>query len=484
MAVNSSTSTSTSTSGVSTTSIDVASIVSQLMTAENVPLDNLKSKISAQQVIISDLGTMKSKVSSLNDAIKAFEDPNSYNNMTTSSSDSSVVTATAANGAVAGNYAITVSQIATASNYALSGFASLTDPVSVDATNGFQITVGNTNYSTTGKVIVNGVVSTTQTVPALKANPTVSDLSAWINALGAKVSSNVVQTTGADQWALTISGTDTGVSNQVSYSGLNSGAVNTNATVLAQDAQFSINGINFTRSSNTVTTAVNNLTFNLQKPSAAGTSTTINVAGGADNSESLINRVVTAYNDLITQYTSLTANSANSSKPGTFGNSPTMLAFVQQIKSQMATGIAYGPVDPSTGKPKTMSLASLGMDLQLDGTIKYNSITHSQAASSGLQAILAQGVHIGYVDSTHNLSTFLTSEASGTGDINSEIQAQTQSVSDLQNKQAELQTRLNSIQNNYIAQYSNLNALLYQLSSTSNSLTSALTALTNMSAGK
>lgn len=480
----SSTSSSTSTSSVSTSSIDVASIVSQLMTAENVPLDNIKSKISAQQVIISDLGAVKGKVSTLNTAIKAFENPNSYNNMTTSSSDSSVVTATASNGAVGGNYAISVSQVAKASNYALSGFASLTAPVALDATNGFQITVGNTNYSTTGKVIVDGVLSVTETVPALKANPTVSDLSAWINALGAKVSSNVVQTTGADQWALTISGTDTGVSNQVSYSGLNSGTINANATVLAQDAQFTVNGVNFTRSSNTVTTAVNNLTLNLQKPSVAGATVTINVASGADNSEALIQGVVTAYNDLITQYTTLTANSANSSKPGTFGNNPTMLAFVQQIKSQMATGISYGPVDPATGKPKTMSLSSLGMDLQLDGTIKYNSITHTQAVSNGLQAVLAQGVHIGYVDSSHSLSTFLTSEASGTGDINSQIQAQTQSVSDLQNKQAELQTRLNAIQNNYISQYSNLNALLYQLSSTSNSLTSALTALTNMSAGK
>ena len=454
------------------------------MTTENIPLDNIKSKISAQQVIISDLGAVKSKVSALNDAIKAFQDPNSYNNMTTSSSDSSAVVATAANGAVAGNYSISVSKIATASNYALAGFASLTDPISIDATHGFQITVGNTNYSTNGSVIVDGVPSTTQTVPALKANPTVSDLSAWINALGANVSANVVQTTGADKWALTISGTKTGISNEVSYSGLNSGTINPDATVLAQDAQFTINGVSFTRSSNSVNTAVNNLTFNLQKTTAAGSSVTINVASGADNSETLIKNVVTAYNDLINQYTTLTANSANSSKPGTFGNSPTMLAFVQQIKSQMATGISYGPVDVTTGKPKTMSLSSLGMDLQLDGTIKYNSITHSQAVSSGLQAILAQGVKVGYVDASHSLSTFLTSEASGTGGINGQIQAQTKSINDLQNKQTELQSRLNAIQNSYITQYSNLNALLYQLSSTSNSLTSALTALTNMSAGK
>jgi flagellar capping protein FliD len=54
----------------------------------------------------------------------------------------------------------------------------------------------------------------------------------------------------------------------------------------------------------------------------------------------------------------------------------------------------------------------------------------------------------------------------------------------MQDQQATLQTRLDSIQNNYITEYSNLNALLFQLNSTSTSLASSLTALTNMAAGK
>jgi flagellar capping protein FliD len=54
----------------------------------------------------------------------------------------------------------------------------------------------------------------------------------------------------------------------------------------------------------------------------------------------------------------------------------------------------------------------------------------------------------------------------------------------MQKRQAQLQTRLDLIQRNYFSQYSNLNSLLFQLSSTSNSLSSALTALTNMSASK
>ena len=48
--------TSVSGSATSTSSIDVASIVSQLMTIENKPLDALKATVSENTVKISDLG--------------------------------------------------------------------------------------------------------------------------------------------------------------------------------------------------------------------------------------------------------------------------------------------------------------------------------------------------------------------------------------------------------------------------------------------
>ena len=464
-------------------SIDVAGIVSQLMTAENRPLDAIKSKITQQQVVISDLGAVKAKVSAFKDALKVFEDPNSYNNAVASSSDLSVVTATATNGTTAGNYKIGVEQLAQASKYGVAGFSSSTESVSLSAGSGFEITVGHTTYSTKGTVKVNGTLSA-KAVSVLKANPNVTDLKTWINALGIDVKANVVQTTASNQWALTIEGTQPGASNEVTYTGLSTGTVNSDATVMAQNAKFTVNGIAFERSSNTVNDAVSGLTFNLASTTSLGTTKTIAVSAGADNSEKVIQDLVTAYNDLVTQYQTLTANSANSKTPGTFANNPTMLAFIADIKSRFATGLSYGEADPVIGKKPSLSLASLGMDLQLDGTIKFNSITHLQASAAGLQATLAKGVKVGYVSDTNSLMTFVTSQTSVSGALSQQIQTQTTSVADLQKRQDELQVHLNNIQNSYITQYSALNALLFQLSSTSNSLSSALTALTNMNSGK
>lgn len=717
MAVSSS---STSTSSTGTASIDVASIVAQLMTVENKPLDAINTKITQQQVIISDLGTVKSKVSALGDALKAFQDPNSYNSAVASSSDAAVVQATAANGALIGNYNISVNATALASKYTISGFSSTSDLASINAGTGFSIRVGSTTYSTFG---------TPAGTPTLAATATVNDLKNWINALAVNVNASLVQTTDSSHFALMIQGSQTGLANAVTYSGLiieagpaivttpgtgastesaavtfndmtagktltmagltftagtsgataaqvasafasisagstadsinlaktlgnaaggtftagpsvawatgvvsgagnkavtftsatantdvadltssgSAGGLATTTVSTAQDAAFSVNGTAFSRSSNAVSDVISGVTLNLVKSS--GTAQTINVTRGLDNSQKTINDVITAYNDLMSTYKTMTANANNStsSKVGTFANSPTTLSFINDIKSKFALGATYGSADPVTGKFNTLSMNAMGMDLQLDGTIKFNAAAYSLASSKGLQNILSAGVKVGGTSSalssspsitttqgaalnTETAQTVFTSMVAGqtltmagltfkagtlgataaqvatafagidtigttasalnaskvlgdatggtftsgssadwttgaatgntvvftsgsvsmdvtdlsasqtagssdllafinrqigvNGAINSQIQNEISEGNDLAKRQAQLTERLNSIQNSFIAQYSALNALLYQLSSTSTALSSALTALTNSQSGK
>jgi hypothetical protein len=83
-----------------------------------------------------------------------------------------------------------------------------------------------------------------------------------------------------------------------------------------------------------------------------------------------------------------------------------------------------------------------------------------------------------------DLLAFINRQIGVNGAINSQIQNEISEGNDLAKRQAQLTERLNSIQNSFIAQYSSLNALLYQLSSTSTALSSALTALTNSQSGK
>lgn len=469
-------------SSLGTSSIDVAGIVEQLMSVEKRPLDKIKSQIEQKKLVISDLGSIRSKVANFQDALKALENPTNFNNSSATSSDSTVVSATANNAAVKGNHSVTVTSLATATRNTISGYASSTATATVDAGSGFAITVAGITYDTKGNKTqtVSGVPTTTQNAVAiLGGNPTITDLKNWINGLGVNVSASVVQTTSSSNWVLMIQGTQTGLANAVSFTGL-TGLTNTPATLtntpdtVAANASFTVNSTNFSRASNTINDVIDGVTLNLNK-AAVSTPQTISVSRGNDISSEAINTLVAAYNDVMTTYKAMTANSSNSDKPGNFANSPSTLSFINQIKEGFARGISY----TSDGTLKTMSLSALGIDLQLDGTAKFNATSFAVASAAGLRDTLALGVTMGYVSSTNNLNTFINSQVKSGGVLSGQIDSETEAVRNLTKRQDDLQIRLNSIQNNLIAQYSALNALLFQLSSTSNSLTSALDALTN-----
>jgi flagellar hook-associated protein 2 len=321
---------------------------------------------------------------------------------------------------------------------------------------------------------VSGVV-TANAVTVLGASPSITDLKNWINGLGVNVSASVVETTSSSNWALMIQGTQTGTTNAVSYTGLTGvpATLTDTSVTAAANASFIVNGTTFSRASNTVTDVIDGLTLSLNK--ASGTAQTISVGKGTDVSNDAINTLIKAYNEVMSTHKSMTANSANSDKPGNFAKSPSTLSFINQIKESFAKGISY----TANGTLTTMSLSALGIDLQRDGTAKFNSASFATASAAGLRDTLALGVTMGYVSSTSNLNTFLTAQVKTGGALSSQITSETTAVQDLTKRKDNLQIRLNSIKTSLVSQYSSLNALLYQLSSTSNSLTSALDALTN-----
>ena len=558
---------STAASATTTNSIDVASIVAQLMTIENKPLDALTSKISSTQTIISDLGTLKSKVASLQSALSTFEDPSTYNNPTASSANSSVVTATATSNAAIGSVNVIVNQLATASNVVLQS----TDlaPSFTSASALTMVSAGNPMTLQQGT----GTVFSTDTNPPISGTGvggavTLTDLKNWVNSLGLNLSANIVQTTSANNWVLQISSTKTGTANAISLGGTGIGNAATNTQVTsALDAHATIGGLPVIRSSNAISDVVNGITFNLTGISATPASaTSISVAQGQDNSNAMINTLITAYNAVITQYNSMTANSNNSSTPGNFANDPGMVSFVNDIKTMFAnggteassakiTGFAnntaamnldlvngylqvglakynFSTINPVTpGHPTvsdftswvnglgsgvnasfdgsnillnssansaidlhgvstnpitrtTISLASMGMDIQLDGSIQFNTANYQTAVTNNLFGKLSQGLKLGYTNASANIDTYLISELNATnGALTTQIANEQTSVTEMQKQQTDLQARLAGIQQSYVTQYSALNSLLFQLNSTSTSLASSLAAITNINAG-
>jgi flagellar hook-associated protein 2 len=198
---------------------------------------------------------------------------------------------------------------------------------------------------------------------------------------------------------------------------------------------------------------------------------------GVDNSKTVIKKLIDSYNDLVVTHKAMIANSYNSDKPGTFANEPTTLSFINEIKAKFAKGVTYG-----SAMTNSLSLSSMGIDFQLDGTVKFNELSFLDAQTNNLQSKLAQGVTTAYISSTNDLKQYLDDLigiTGGGGSIFDALNIESEQLTDLQKSQQSLQTKLAKIQDNLITQYSALNSLLYQLSQTSNALTSALDALNN-----
>lgn len=333
------------------------------------------------------------------------------------------------------------------------------------------------------------------TVPADGLQIDITELATAINALGIGASAAVTKTSSSSDYIFTIRGTATGADNALtvsnfgslggatSFSGAGSVYQDATASVTATNSSFKVDGTTYSRSSNTISDVINGASFTL-KAADSTNSYTINVSEGVDNSSTKIQSLITAYNDLIDTHKSMIANSHNSSsgKTGTFAANPTMLYFINEIKARFAKGVSYGVNGASS-----ISLKDLGIDLAKDGIATFNSTNFAAAQSNGLQSKLASGVKMGYVSNTNYLNKYIDGLIGVTGSgglIADTITNENLALDDLNTKETNLEDRLAKIQNNYITQYSALNTLLYQLSVTSNSLTSALTALTNSNNNK
>ena len=217
--------------------------------------------------------------------------------------------------------------------------------------------------------------------------------------------------------------------------------------------------------------------ISLRLVDTSATTQVISVNLGTDNSKTVIKKLIDSYNDLVLTHKAMVGNSYNSDKPGVFANQPTSLSFINEIKAKFAKGLTYG-----SAMTNTLSLSSIGIDFQLDGTVKFNELSFLDAQTNDLQSKLAQGVTTAYISSTNDLKQYLDDLigiTGGGGSIFDTLNIESEQLTDLQKSQQSLQTKLARIQDGLITQYSALNSLLYQLSQTSNALTSALDALNN-----
>ena len=272
--------------------MDIDKIVSDLMKAERMPLDKLYQKKQILEWQRDDYRSMNTLLQDLDNYI--------FNNLTlqssmlkkkVTSSDESVVTATANSTAANISTTINVTQIATSATW-ISGTAQNYVPSSTDITLKINVTDGDNTSPTNPVTITIKANSTLDSVISQLNNDTNLGITVFHDTQTGKI---VITKKDTGSKASLVIGDATTASffQQLGFTGAASGAELTGKTA-GKDAQFTINGLATTRSTNTFT--INGVTYTLKKEGASATITTTNDTDAMFNA---IKGFVDKYNETI-----------------------------------------------------------------------------------------------------------------------------------------------------------------------------------------
>jgi flagellar hook-associated protein 2 len=426
--------------------INVASVVDALLSAESAPLtawQNEQTDLSTQAGLLNgynnNLTNLQAAVLSLANTTGPLASQSAV------SSDSSILTASAATTATSGTHQIVVSNLATTGTI-------YTDP----------LTDGNTSFltspATTGDIALQlgGASGTTRDIAITQgSNDTLNTLASYINQQSWGVTASVV--TDASGARLALYSQASGTPGALAITN-NTTALTFNTPVGGTNASLTIDGVPYSSATNTVTGAISGVTLNL---ASAAPGTTVQVTVGPDTTAATnaINDFVSAYNavigDLNTQFTvDPTTNSE-----GPLGSDTALRTLQTSLLNDATYSI--------TGNSGLVNLASLGIDMNNDGTLTVNTVatdTHPSLAGvlaanpSAVQSFFQNSSSTGFANNFNNDLFNLTDATNGI--LNVDIAGNKTQQTALTAQINDLQDRLTAEQTALTLQFDQVNATL------------------------
>jgi flagellar hook-associated protein 2 len=454
--------------------LDTQSIISALMSVEQLPLTELRTKQQDAATAQSDMSSFLSTVTSLQTAAQGLEDPTGYSSYAATSSDPGV-SATITGAASPGTSSVQVTQLASEQRTQSYPQSSSTDPLGQEGTVDIQ-------------------VGTADPVPVpVNTTDSLTDIAANINASGAPVTASI--TYDGSQYYLLVRGAQTGQANAVTFTedGTGLGLSDPASTYQsAQDANLTVDDFNVTAPSNVVTDAIPGVTLNLASlMSAAGT---VTVSSDDSALATKINAFVSAYNTVVAAGQT-TAGYGTTAAASPLLQGDTAVRQTMQQLSSLVTGVI-----PGTGGQYT-TLGSVGISLNNDGTLAFDQSTLDAAIQTDPTDVAkifttdpttgSTGV-MGEIDSAITTLTTGTSSILG-GDIAAFGNQSTEYTSEETALQTQISTYQTALQNEFTqleinmsnikAEQTAIASIDWSSSSSSSSSSSASSSSTSLSGG-
>lgn len=450
--------------------IDWQSLVDSVVTAGKAPATAWQKQIDANTARKTALDTLSQDLTDLQtagDALKYGTGFNSYAvSATGTASDGStrnVLAAAATNTASAGTYAVGVQQLAQAQKTVGSvGQASATAALGV---------TGGLTFTTGGGQNVTVNVASTDSLSALRAN-----INAVQGQTGVQASIVSGNADGSDAH-LVLSAVKTGSAGAFSVAdaaGTSPSLVSQlgigTPTVAAQDAKLTVDGVPVTRASNTVGDAIAGVTLSL---TAVGDSD-VTLTRQSDQAQTAVQAFVDGYNK-VQQFIQAQNTVQSDGTWPPLHNDPTL----RDARTQLA-GMTLTSGSSANGVASDLAtLASAGVSLQKDGTLKLDASTFQTAFQGRLADLTAL-----FTDRMSAFSTYAGNTAAPyIGTISQRESAIDTQSTNLQSRIGDLDARMDKRRLALLAQYSKFEASLSQLQATGSALSSQFASLTSSSNG-
>jgi flagellar hook-associated protein 2 len=382
--------------------IDVSSLISSLVSIQQQPMNQAQTQQQNIQAAQTTLSSFSTTLSSLKSAADALSDPTGFASMSATSSDASIATSVTGT-PTSGQWSVSVSQIAQAQRTLSNGTASSTTALGLSGTLG--ITVGS---------------GATQNIN-IASTDTLSDIAGKIATAGLRVQASL--SFDGSNYHLLVAGLDSGKANTITFnesgltsSGFTLGLSNSvNNIQTAQDANVNVGGISVSSATNSIADAIPGVTFAVTAPTTSPA--TITIADDTSAIQQKVQAFVTAYNSAVTE-------GHTDAGFGTQTASNTLLQGDQGIGmslDQMSSLI--GESVPGTSGAYT-TLASVGLDLNTDGTLTLDSTKLASALAADPTSVSRLFVTDSSTGATGVMGTISSTIDSMVNGANAPIQAE------------------------------------------------------------
>jgi flagellar hook-associated protein 2 len=446
--------------------LDVQSIVTQLVSLERAPLQQLRTQATSFQTRLSTYGNIKSQVSSLGDTAAKLSTANGWNAVKASSSNPTAIGVTASPGAAATSLSMEVQWLAKAQstasaavpNGAAMGTGSMT--IEIGRWSGSAFTAGS---------------ALPLTIDILAGEDSLSEIATKINEAGAGVSATVLRDASGER--LLMRSSETGEVNGFRVSVADDDGQSTDASGLSrlafavgnangmarsqsgENALATINNISISSATNKLTDTIPGLTLQLSQVTTGPVE--IDVSNDLDAARNNIKSFVDAYNSLNTTIATATRYDEATKVAGPLQGDSTAIGLQNALRSMMRSVTNSSPYS---------RLSDIGIEIKSGGKLEINA-TKLDEAMTNLQGVkdlfMAPGVDTTSRGFGLKVDAFADALVAADGMVSNKTTAIQASIKRNGLEQERVNDRASRVETRLLAQYNAMDLAVGRLNSLS-----------------